>query len=214
MDNNYEAHNPITPLGKVNFRNGERVFGIYDKDRLGHMYVIGKTGVGKSTLLLNMATSDIERGNGFCLIDPHGDIAENILNYIPQDRIADVIYFNPADIEHPIAFNPLKNVHPNFHHLVASGLISTFQKLWEKAWGNRLAHILKHSILTLLEYREGTLLDIQPLLTDPTFRNEVLSKDFNKAVADAVASQLSGNPPKDFSKSNAEKARVKLITSF
>lgn len=166
----------ITPIGKVNFRNDERIFGIYDKDRLGHIYAIGKTGVGKSTLLLNMAVSDIERNNGFCIIDPHGDIAENILNYIPQDRIKDVIYFNPADIEYPIAFNPLKNVHPDFHHLVASGLISTFRKIWADNWGPRLEHILRFSLLTLLQYKEGILLDIQPLLTDIEFRNKVLSR--------------------------------------
>ncbi len=170
-----EKGKEITPIGKVNFRNDERIFGIYDKDRLGHIYAIGKTGVGKSTLLLNMAVSDIERNNGFCIIDPHGDIAENILNYIPKDRIEDVIYFNPADIEYPIAFNPLKNVHPDFHHLVASGLISTFRKIWADNWGPRLEHILRFALLTLLQYKEGTLLDIQPLLTDIEFRNKVLS---------------------------------------
>ena len=174
--NSEQNQNQITPIGKVNFRHDERIFGIYDKDRLGHIYAIGKTGVGKSTLLLNMAISDIERGNGFCIIDPHGDIAESILNYIPQDRIEDVIYFNPADIEFPIALNPLKNVHPNFHHLVASGLISTFKKIWADNWGPRLEHILRFSLLTLLRYREGTLLDIQPLLTDIEFRNKVLSR--------------------------------------
>ncbi|MDP1725548.1 MAG: type IV secretion system DNA-binding domain-containing protein [Bacteroidota bacterium] len=166
----------ITPIGKVNFRNDERIFGIYDKDRLGHIYAIGKTGVGKSTLLLNMAVSDIEHNNGFCIIDPHGDIAESILDYIPQDRIEDVIYFNPADIEYPIAFNPLKNVHPDFHHLVASGLISTFKKIWADNWGPRLEHILRFSLLTLLQFKEGTLLDIQPLLTDIEFRNKVLTR--------------------------------------
>lgn len=165
----------ITPIGKVNFRNDERVFGIYNKDRLGHIYCLGKTGVGKSTLLLNMAISDIERNNGFCIIDPHGEIAEQILDFIPKDRIEDVIYFNPADIDHPIAFNPLKNVHPNFHHLVASGLISTFRKVWADNWGPRLEHILRFSLLTLLQYKDGTLLDIQPLLTDIEFRNRVLS---------------------------------------
>lgn len=177
-----EIGNQITPIGHVNFRNDDRIFGIYDKDRLGHIYAIGKTGVGKSTLLLNMAISDIERGNGFCIIDPHGDIAENILNYIPQDRIEDVIYFNPADIEYPIAFNPLKNVHPNFHHLVASGLISTFKKIWADNWGPRLEHILRFSLLTLLQYKKGTLLDIQPLLTDSEFRNMVLSKITDKSL--------------------------------
>lgn len=180
MNLEYDDKKQITPIGKVNFRNDERIFGIYDKDRLGHIYAIGKTGVGKSTLLLNMAVSDIDRGYGFCIIDPHGDIAENILNYIPQDRISDVIYFNPADIEFPIAFNPLKNVHPNFHHLVASGLVSTFKKLWMDFWGPRLEHILRFSILTLLESKYATLLDIQPLLTDIEFRNSVLSKIHNQ----------------------------------
>lgn len=182
MSNEYDDKKQITPIGKVNFRNDDRVFGIYDKDRLGHIYAIGKTGVGKSTLLMNMAISDIERRNGFCIIDPHGDIAENILNYIPQDRIEDVIYFNPADIEYPIAFNPLKNVHPNFHHLVASGLISTFKKIWADNWGPRLEHILRFSLLTLLQYREGTLLDIQPLLTDSEFRSLVISRITDKAL--------------------------------
>lgn len=176
MNNDYENKKQITPIGKINFRNDNRIFGIKDKDRLGHIYAIGKTGVGKSTLLLNMAISDIERGNVICIIDPHGDIAEDILNYIPQDRIDDVIYFNPSDVEYPIAFNPLKNIHPKYHHLVASGILTTFQKLYADFWGPRMAHILRYSLLTLLEYREGTLLDIQPLLTDSEFRVEVLKK--------------------------------------
>lgn len=167
--------NEITPIGITNWRNQRQPFGIKDKDRLGHIYVIGKTGVGKSTLLLNMAVSDIEKGKGLCIIDPHGDIAETILNYIPKERLKDVIYFNPKDLEYPIAFNPLKAVHPNYHHLVASGLISTFKKIWADSWGPRLEYILRFSILTLLEYPDATLLDIQPLLTDILFRNKVLS---------------------------------------
>jgi hypothetical protein len=167
-------NNHITPIGQINFRNDNRIFGIKSKDRLGHMYVIGKTGVGKSTLLQNMAISDIENDIGFCIIDPHGDIAENLLNYIPKDRIDDVIYFNPSDLEYPIAFNPLKNVHPHYHHLVASGLISTFKNIWADNWGPRLEHILRFSLLTLLQYKEGTLLDIQPLLTDTEHRRAIL----------------------------------------
>ena len=172
----------ITPIGKINFRNDNRIFGIKAKDRLGHMYVIGKTGVGKSTLLQNMAISDIENENGFCVIDPHGDIAENLLNYIPHDRIHDVIYFNPADIEYPIAFNPLKNIHSNYHHLVTSGLISTFKNVWAENWGPRLEHILRFSLLTLLQYKEATLLDIQPLLTDTSFRREVLIRITDQSI--------------------------------
>jgi DNA helicase HerA-like ATPase len=97
--------NDRTPIGITQWRNVRRYFSIKDADRLGHIYVIGKTGVGKSTLLLNMAISDIQKGKGLCIIDPHGDIAETILDYVPQERINDVIYFNPKDVEHPIAFN-------------------------------------------------------------------------------------------------------------
>lgn len=164
-----------TPIGITNWRNKKQPFGIKDADRLGHIYVIGKTGVGKSTLLLNMAVSDIEKGKGVCIIDPHGDIAETILNHIPPERIHDVIYFNPRDIEHPVGFNPLKAVHPNYHHLVSAGLVSTFKKIWAESWGPRLEYILRFSLLTLLEYPNATLLDIQPLLTDILFRNKVLS---------------------------------------
>jgi hypothetical protein len=164
-----------TPIGITNWRNTKHPFYIKDADRLGHIYVIGKTGVGKSTLLLNMAISDIHKGKGLCIIDPHGDIAETILHYVPQERLEDVIYFNPKDLEYPIAFNPLKGVHPNYHHLVASGLISTFKKIWADSWGPRLEYILRFALLTLLEYPDATLLDIQPLLTDMYFRNKVLS---------------------------------------
>lgn len=121
--------NDITPIGITNWRNQKQPFGIIDSDRFGHIYCIGKTGVGKSTLLLNMAISDVQNGKSICIIDPHGDIAETILNYIPQERIDDVIYFNPGDEDFPIAFNPLHAIHPNHHHLVASGLIATFKKI-------------------------------------------------------------------------------------
>lgn len=164
--------NQITPIGRVNFRNDDRVFGIKDKDRLNHIYCLGKSGTGKSTLLLNMAISDINRGRGIAVIDPHGDVAEELLNHIPHDRIKDVVYFNPA--EHQIGFNPLRNVHPDFHHLVASGLLSTFAKLFAEFWGPRMAHILRYSLLTLLEYRNATLLDITPLVTDSGYREMVL----------------------------------------
>lgn len=173
---------PITPIGITDWRNVRKRFGIKDKDRLGHIYVIGKTGVGKSTLLQNMAISDIRRGNGLCVIDPHGDIAEDILHFIPEERIQDVIYFNPADTDYPIAFNVLKGVHPDYHYLVASGLISTFKKIWADSWGPRLEYILRFTLLTLLEYPDATLLDIQPLLTDKEFRHTVVMKIKNADI--------------------------------
>ena len=162
-----------TPVGVTNFRNPVEFY-IKDQDRLGHIYCIGKTGVGKSTLLENMAISDIKKSKGLCIIDPHGDIAEDILNYVPEERIKDVIYFNPADIGYSIGFNPLKSIHPDHQHLVASGLISTFKKIWSESWGPRMEYIMRFALLTLLEYRHATLLDIQPLLTDQYFRNGIL----------------------------------------
>lgn len=125
--------NDITPIGITNYRNTNHRFGIKDKDRLQHMYVIGKSGTGKSTLLENMAISDIDRGNGVCIIDPHGDIAEDILKYIPEGRKQDLIYFNATEEGKPIAFNPLKGIHPKYHHLVASGIVSTFKKIWSES---------------------------------------------------------------------------------
>jgi len=165
----------ITPIGITNFRNSNQKFGIKDKDRLQHIYVIGKSGTGKSTLLENMAISDIERGNGLCVIDPHGDIAQDLLKNIPKGRLQDLIYFNATEQDNPIAFNPLKGIHPKYHHLVASGLVSTFKKIWSESWGPRMEYILRFTLLTLLCVPDATLLDIQPLLTKKEVRDMALS---------------------------------------
>lgn len=164
----------ITPIGVTTWRNQNKPFGIKDNDRLGHIYVLGKTGVGKSTLLKTMALSDIRKGKGCGIIDPHGDVAEYLLQQLPEERKKDLIYLDPHDPNNPISFNPLHAVHPDFHHLVASGLISTFRKIWVDSWGPRLEYILRYCLLTLLQYPYATLLDIQPLLTDPDFRHVVL----------------------------------------
>jgi len=174
MNNSKDNENPVTPFAITNYRDIRKIFGIKQKNRRGHMYIIGKTGTGKSTLLENMVISDIKAGYGVALIDPHGDLAEDVLNYIPERRINDVIYFNPADTEYPVPFNPLAKVNPEYHHLVTSGLISVFKKVWSEFWGPRLEHILRHSILTLLEYPDSTLLDIPRLLTNKDFRQQVL----------------------------------------
>jgi energy-coupling factor transporter ATP-binding protein EcfA2 len=161
----------LTPIGITDWRNVRKKFFIKGKDRLQHIYVIGKSGTGKSTLLKTMAIADIQKGNGFAVIDPHGDVAMDLLSYVPKERINNCIYFDPTDS--PTAFNPLADVPPEQRHLAASGLISTFKKIWD-SWGPRLEHILRYSLLTLLEYGQGTLLDIQPLLTNPLFRNAIL----------------------------------------
>lgn len=171
-----------TPIGTTNYRNTNHKFGIKDKDRLQHIYVIGKSGTGKSTLLENMAISDIDRGNGLCVIDPHGDIAKDILKHIPKGRIQDLIYFNATDLDKPIAFNPLKGIHPKYHHLVASGLVSTFKKIWSESWGPRMEYILRFTLLTLLCVPDATLLDIQPLLTDRDVREGSLGYVTDKHI--------------------------------
>lgn len=165
----------LTPIGITNFRNQYQPFGIKAEDRFGHIYAIGKTGTGKSTLLQSMAIADLENGNGLCVIDPHGDIAENILHYVPKHRIDDVLYFNPQDTDYPIGFNPLQAIHPEYHHLVASALITSFKKIWSDSWGPRLEYILRNALMSLLNYPNATLLDIQPLLTDYVFRSKVMS---------------------------------------
>jgi hypothetical protein len=182
MDEKNNGKNPITPFAVTNYRDIRKRFGIKQKNRRGHMYIIGKTGTGKSTLIENMVISDIKAGYGLALIDPHGDLAEDVLDYVPQRRIKDVIYFNPADTEYPVPFNPLENVHADYHHLVTSGLISVFKKVWSEFWGPRLEHILRHSILTLLEYPGSTLLDIPRLLTNKDFRDEVLQNVTHQQV--------------------------------
>ncbi len=154
------------------------------------MYIIGKTGTGKSTLIENMAISDIKDGNGLALIDPHGDLSKDILDFIPKRRIKDVIYFNPADLDYPIAFNPLDRVHPDYHFLVASALISILKKIWTEFWGPRLEHILRNSLLTLLEYPKSTLLDIPKLLTDKEFRKKVLEGITNQQVREFWSSEF------------------------
>lgn len=174
----HETHNSkdqITPIAITNWRDIRKKFGIKEKNRRGHMYVVGKTGTGKSSLLGNMAISDIKNGSGVALVDPHGDLSETLLKYIPEERMKDVIYFNPGDLAYPIALNPLEKIHPDFHHLVVSGLISVFKKIWIEFWGPRLEHILRHALFTLLEYPGSTLLDIPRLLTEKDFRMKVVS---------------------------------------
>lgn len=169
----YEYH-PFTPIGITNFRNSNKLFGIKPRDRLQHIYCLGKTGVGKSTLLQNMALDDIHKGYGVIVIDPHSDTAEKILDAIPEHRKQDVIYFN-ATTANPLGFNPFSNVPTTQRHLVASEIVLTFKKLWFSSWGPRMEYILHYAVLTLLEYPGATLLDIQPLLLDKSFRNLVLN---------------------------------------
>jgi type IV secretory pathway TraG/TraD family ATPase VirD4 len=131
-----------------------------------------------------MIVSDMIDGNGLAVIDPHGDLAEELLDFIPRARMKEVIYFNPADLEFPTGFNPLGKVHPDYHHLVSSGLISVFKKIWREFWGPRMEYILRNAILSLLEYQESTLLDLPRILVEKEFRSKVLKKVKNPQVRD------------------------------
>ena len=175
MEHIQQETQSITPIAFTNWRDIRKKFGIKEKNRRGHMYIVGKTGTGKSSLLAQMAIADINQGNGLAIIDPHGDLAETLLSHIPKKRINDVIYFNPSDSEYPIAFNPLAHVPLGSHYLVVSGLISVFKKIYAEFWGPRLEHILRYSFYTLLEYPHGTLIDVPTLLTNVEFRKYVLS---------------------------------------
>jgi len=172
----------ITPIGITNYQSKQIPFGIKTKDRSGHIYCIGKTGVGKSTLLLNMAISDILQGGSVAVIDPHGDLANTILSYIPLHRIKDVIFFDTSNSEQLIAYNPLCNIPELEKHLVASNIVSVFKKLWSDSWGPRLEYILRNAIHSLTYYPNATLLDIQPLLSNFHFRRVVVSFISDKSL--------------------------------
>lgn len=175
----------INFFAKTNFRNQECVFGIKTDDRRRHMYIIGKTGMGKTNLLENMVVQDIRNGKGICYIDPHGDTAEMLIKAIPPNRINDVIYLNPADQGFPLAFNVMEAVDPDYRHLVASGLIGVFKKIWADSWGPRLEYILRNAILALLEYPGSTLLGVTRILVDKKYRERVIDK-----VTDPVVKQF------------------------
>lgn len=172
----------VTYFGETDFRGVQTRFGIRNEDRSRHVYVIGKTGMGKSTLLENMAAQDIQNGEGMCFIDPHGSAIDTLLEYIPEDRIKDVVYFAPFDSDYPIAFNVMEDIGIDQRHLVVSGLMSAFKKIWVDAWSARMEHILNNTILALLEYPGSTLLAVNRMYADKGFREEVVSKVTDPAV--------------------------------
>lgn len=161
-------------FAETNFRNERRRFGIKKEDRDRHFYVIGKTGTGKTTMLDNMAVQDIQAGHGVGIIDPHGEFVERMLDFIPKERIEDVVYFNPDDKEFPVAFNIMENVREDQRPLVAAGLMGVFKKLWPDVWSARMEYILSNTILALLEYPEATLLGINRMLSDKDYRKKVV----------------------------------------
>ncbi len=166
----------ITTFAKTNFRNKQVKFGIKTDDRRRHFYSVGKTGMGKTVMLENMAIQDIQNGNGVAIVDPHGEFAERMLNFVPKSRIKDVIYFNPADLNYPIAFNAIEEVAPEYRHLIASGLMGVFKKIWPDVWSARMEYILHNTVLALLECPGSTLLGINRMLSDKEYCKKVIEK--------------------------------------
>lgn len=173
---NHDHEHEVTIFAETNFRNQKRRFGIKTDDRRRHMYIVGKTGMGKTTLLENLFVSDVLNGHGCCYIDPHGDTTENLIDFIPPARINDVVYFNPADVEYPMGFNILETEAEWQKPLVASGLMGVFKKIWPDVWSPRMEYILMNCVLALLDYPGSTLLGINRLLVDKEFRARIVAK--------------------------------------
>lgn len=165
----------VNLFGKVHFKNQDQIFGIKREDRRRHMYVLGKSGTGKSTLLANMIISDLKHNEGIAVIDPHGDLIETVLDYIPKHRINDVILLDPADPEAVVKMNLFEGGTMVHRELIASGIVSIFQKMYAHSWGPRLEYILRNTLLTLLS-EQAKLDDILHMLTDDKFRKKVVDR--------------------------------------
>jgi hypothetical protein len=150
--------------------------GLTPEERGRHVYIVGKSGSGKSTTLFNLAMHDIAAGRGVAVIDPHGDLAEAVADCIPPARTHQACYLDAADVERPVGFNPLANIPPERHALAASGIVSAFKHLWRDSWGNRLEHFLFHGLVALLSAPHATLVELPRLYTDAEFRARVVAR--------------------------------------
>ena len=180
------AEDRVTYFAETDARGRKIRFGVKDSDRTKHIYLIGKSGMGKSTLLENLAVQDIQHGNGLCFIDPHGSAVDTFLDYIPPERVDDVIYFAPFDFEHPVAFNVMEDVDPDKRSLVAQGLLSSFKKIWgEDTFSDRMEHIVSNTLLALLEYPGSTMLSISRIFVDIPFQKKVVDN-----ITDPIVKQF------------------------
>lgn len=171
-----------TQFARVDFRNDDRAFGIKDEDRFLHIYVIGKTGTGKSTLIETMALQDLERGNGFALIDPHGDLVARVAARVSAAHRDRVVYLDATDPTQPYGYNPLRHVSEDRIALAASGMMDVFKKMWPDAWGVRMEHILRNVLMALLEQPDATLHDVLRIFTDSQFRKRIATSLRNETV--------------------------------
>src|SRR5262245_20556559 len=160
----------IITLGLRDHWGQEIPFGLSPADARHHTYIIGKTGSGKTTLLRNMILQHLYRGHGLALLDPHGDLAEELLDHFPTSRADDLVYFNPGDLEFPIGLNLLANVPPDERHLIASGIVGAFKSIWRDSWGPRMEYILYNALAALLDCQNTTLLGVNRMLIDAEYR--------------------------------------------
>ncbi len=177
-----DDRNPITYFAQNNYRYRYPIFGIKRDDRLSHMYVIGKTGTGKTTLLETLVRQDIARGEGFALIDPHGDLVSRIAAGVPAHRADDVVYLNVPDPSQPYGYNPLRRIHERRRPLAAAGLLEVFKKMWSDAWGVRMEHVLRNALLALLDQPTATMADILRLVSEKSFRRQAIQHIANPQV--------------------------------
>lgn len=182
----------VTYFAATHTRGQNEMFGIRAIDRGKHIYVIGKTGMGKSTMLENMAIQDIQNGEGLAFIDPHGSTAEKLLDFVPYERLNDVVYFAPFDTDYPVGFNVMEDVGYDKRHLVVSGLMGALKRIWVDAWSARMEYILQNVLLALLEYPGSTLLDVNRMLTNKTFRNAVIEKVTDPIVRSFWTEEFAG----------------------
>lgn len=180
---NLDDKNRVTYFGLTDFRGNAEKFGIKADDRTRHTYVIGKTGMGKSTLLENMAIQDIQNGEGLCFVDPHGTTAEKLLKYVPAHRINDVVYFAPFDTKYPMSLNVLEHVDKDKSHLVSSGLMDTFKKVFgEDVFSGRMVYLLNNAIASILENEGESILGINRIFSDKDYRKKIVSNVSDPAL--------------------------------
>ena len=187
---------PHITIGERHGWGDSQSFGISEVDQRQHVYVIGKTGSGKTTLLRNLIIQHIILGHGVGLIDPHGDLAEEILHHIPPHRSDHLVYFNPGDLDFPIGLNLLANVVPDDRPLVTSGTVGAFKGIWRDSWGPRLEYILYNAVAALLDCRNASLLGVNRMLTDPKYRTGVIRQIRDPFIRSFWAEEYAGYDPR------------------
>ncbi len=182
----------ISFFGATNYHNSVQEFGIKREDRRRHLYAVGKSGTGKSKMLELLIKSDIEAGKGVGVLDPHGDLVDNILRFVPEHRMKDVIIFDPSDTEFPIAFNPLEKVDEKFKMQITIGFIDIFKKLFGSNWSNRLEHVLRYTTLALLDSPNTTVLSIMKMLSDKNYRQKIIARIEDSVVKNFWVNEFAG----------------------